>query len=132
MMEKLILLTSVVGLTAAAAGVTQQHQVRTTTIGGQIHFFFEPNVRHMVAATDSKCYIVTLTYDEADHVHTSGGLEDLELRMMREWMGTLNETSVYHSDPHLPELVSRWCAHKDIMYLQRPDTAATTVGSPFG
>ncbi|XP_052803512.1 uncharacterized protein LOC128233733 [Mya arenaria] len=126
-MEKLILLMLLLGVAAAQT-------IRTTTIGGYIRFYYDHTVHYLVAVTDSKCYISPLTYAEADHVHTSGGLEDIELLMMREWMGTLPEQQVYHNDVKLPPLIAQWCNHKDMMFLLRPDFNAlsTTPGSPLG
>ncbi|XP_052803247.1 uncharacterized protein LOC128233559 [Mya arenaria] len=126
-MEKLMLVISLLGLAAAA-------DIRTTTIGGAIRFYFDHTVNDLVAATDSKCYIVPLTYAEADHVHTSGGLEELELRMMREWMGTLPEKSVYHTDRAVPPLIQQWCTRRDMIYLARADfnPSSTTPVSPLG
>lgn len=34
---------------------------------------------HFVAITSTNCFMVLLTHDEQDHVHTSNGIEDLEV-----------------------------------------------------
>ncbi|KAH3715477.1 hypothetical protein DPMN_058188 [Dreissena polymorpha] len=38
---------------------------------------------HLVAVTGSTCLVVTLLRDEVEHVHTNGGMEDLEVLLIR-------------------------------------------------
>ena len=38
---------------------------------------------------------------------------------MREWIGQLPETKIYHDDNTLPPMVKQWCAKMDIYLLER-------------
>ncbi|XP_045210034.2 uncharacterized protein LOC123561608 [Mercenaria mercenaria] len=100
-------------------------------IQGGMSFYYDPAKHHFIAATSSTCFMVSLTRIEQDHVHTTQGVEDLELMMMRQWLGKLNEVKVYHDDINLTENIKRWCATKDIYLLERNVTAAATPVSPL-
>ncbi|XP_060584802.1 uncharacterized protein LOC132740816 [Ruditapes philippinarum] len=89
----------------------------------QINFMFEPTLSHFITRTYSTCFLVKLTHDEIDHIHSSRGLGDLELKMMREWVGQLPETRIYHDDPNLPEYTRNYCSRHDMFLLERGETA---------
>ncbi|XP_052803189.1 uncharacterized protein LOC128233523 [Mya arenaria] len=110
------------------------HPAGEHTETGSIHFYYDPSQHHLIAATPSTCFMVLLTREEQDHVHTTLGMEDLELKMMREWLGVLAETKIYHDTEHLPTGVHKWCATKDLFLLERNMTAipSPTTGSFVG
>merc|ERR1712179_331965 len=96
-------------------------------IQGDVRFYYDPIARHLILTTNSQCFVASITHDEVDHVHTSGGMEDLEIKMLREWVGTMPEIKVYHDDPNLPEAVKHYCNSKNMFFLQRNLTYVTTT-----
>ena len=53
--------------------------------------------------------------------------------MMREWLGVLPETKIYHDDTSLPKNVRHWCSSKDIFLLERsisPAGSSSSTPSP--
>ena len=56
----------------------------------------------------------------------------IQLRMLREWIGQLPETKIYHNDASLPPLVAHNCERQDIYLLERQLTGGDfTTNSPL-
>merc|ERR1712179_57775 len=128
-MFAIIVLLSCVGAMRAQALATPKPE---PVVSDTIRFYYDPATHYFVGVAISNCFMVPLSRDEQDHIHSNQGIEDLELAMMREWLGTLSETRVYHDDPTLPAAVSGWCKGRDIFLLARNLGVTTTAKSPLG
>ncbi|KAH3715479.1 uncharacterized protein LOC127855142 [Dreissena polymorpha] len=124
-MTALVWVSCAMLLAVVFAANTHPHGEQTET--DSIHFYYDPQMHLLVSTTRATCYMVRLTREESDHVHTNAGMEDLELRMMREWMGILTETKVYHDDASLPQNVRHWCGQHDIFLLERNVTYSSST-----
>ncbi|XP_045199429.2 uncharacterized protein LOC123553827 [Mercenaria mercenaria] len=111
------------------SGAHTTHGEHTET--DSMRFGYDPVLHHLVAITTGTCFIVPLTHDERDHIKSTSGLEEMEVKMMREWIGQLPEVRVYHDDTHLPADTKRWCATRDIFLLERDVKAMTSPKSPL-
>ncbi|XP_045191328.2 uncharacterized protein LOC123548162 [Mercenaria mercenaria] len=116
---------------AVSAGTTRGTTVyHEPSIQHNIRFTYDAVLHNLIATTTGTCFMVPLNHDELDHVHTTRGIEDLEIKMVREWIGQLPETRIYHGDPHLPGDTRKLCNGKDIFLLQR-DVDTSSPLSPL-
>ncbi|KAL4229251.1 hypothetical protein ACF0H5_012291 [Mactra antiquata] len=128
-MDLRIALYTLVALVTYHQVFCAQHE---STESDTIHFYYDNTLHYFIAASRSRCYLVPLERDERDHVHTNIGIEDLEIKMMKEWLGVLPETRIYHDDGHLPTNIMRWCSHQDIYLLERVLNETTTTMATLG
>ncbi|XP_060580564.1 uncharacterized protein LOC132737285 [Ruditapes philippinarum] len=98
----------------------------------QIRFAYDQVLHQLIAITGSTCFLAPLNRDERDHIHSSTGMTELEEKMMKDWIGKLAETKIYHDDTHLPETTLHWCARRDIYLLERNMNVMTSPHSVLG
>ncbi|XP_045191329.2 uncharacterized protein LOC123548163 [Mercenaria mercenaria] len=116
---------------AVSAGTTRGTTVyHEPSISAGIRFGYDAVLHYLIAQTSGTCFMAPLNHDEMDHIHTTRGLEDLEIKMVREWIGQFAETRIYHGDPNLPEDTRKMCSNRDIFLLQR-DVDTSSPLSPL-
>ncbi|KAL4226573.1 hypothetical protein ACF0H5_014558 [Mactra antiquata] len=93
------------------------------------YFHYDPYSRTIVGSNYHTCYIAPLTRQESDSMHSDRGMEDIEIAMMRDWIGVYPEIKIYQNDQGLTYNLQHWCNHRSIFYIQRPLGLTTTTPS---
>ncbi|KAL4226580.1 hypothetical protein ACF0H5_014565 [Mactra antiquata] len=52
-------------------------------------------------------------------------MEEIEIAMMRDWIGVYPEINIHHDDPALNNNLLDWCHRRIIYYIQRPIVVTT-------
>merc|ERR1712137_998643 len=129
-MRQLYLSVLVVTWAAYAYCATNHHSGAEQ---GNVHFNYDPLGKYLVAMTTSRCFFVKLNREEQDHVHTNIGMEDLELKMLREMLGSYPEMRIYHDNATLTTNLKQWCRTRDIYWLERSlEELGTTMPTIIG
>ncbi|XP_060603968.1 uncharacterized protein LOC132756842 [Ruditapes philippinarum] len=90
-------------------------------------FYFEGETGIFVGSNRLTCILVPLNKHEMDEVHTTNGIADIELKMMKEWIGFLPEVRVLRSDPIASRQILHWCNSKELILLLRKNNESTTL-----